>query len=140
MVTDLITLMRGAYIFAEAHSHDTSTRNGALLVSQEGGTLCGGANRFPPGLDSDKLVTDREVKYSYIEHAERAVIYAAARAGIRTLGLIMICPWACCPDCARAIVLAGLSEVVVHKQALDQTPERWRASVERGAEIQEFLQ
>ena len=49
----------------------------------------------------------------------------------------MVCPWACCSDCARAIVLAGIPLVVAHKQAFAMTPERWREEIAVGLEILE---
>jgi deoxycytidylate deaminase len=70
-----------------------------------------------------------------MEHAERGVIYLAAKAGLPTAGLIMICPWACCAECARAIALAGITQVIAHKQAHDKSPRRWQQSIEEGREI-----
>jgi deoxycytidylate deaminase len=60
------------------------------------------------------------------------VIYAAAKAGICTEGSTMICPWFACADCARAIVLAGVKQVIGHKQRMELTPDRWSGSVNHG--------
>jgi dCMP deaminase len=75
------------------------------------------------------------MKLTFIEHAERDVIYEAARAGTRTLDRIMVCPWACCAPCARAIVLSGIGKVVAHRQAYEITPERWLKQISDGLEI-----
>ena len=131
----MISLMRRAYAYARLHSDDLSTQCGATLIDVSGQPTVWGTNRFPPGLNNRGLTRDREQKLVYIEHAERAVIYAAAQFGIKTQGLTMIAPWACCAPCARAIVLAGISKVVAHKQAYERTPERWRASIEAGLKI-----
>ena len=130
-------LMRSAYQLACEESTDTSTKNGALLVHPIDKTvMVGGVNAFVnPDMTSDPQNYERPRKYQVTEHAERAVIYKAAKRGIRTEGLIMVCPWACCSDCARAIVLAGIPLVVAHKQAFDGTPERWREEVDVGLEI-----
>jgi hypothetical protein len=47
----------------------------------------------------------------------------------------MVCPWACCGDCARAISIAGITQVVAHKQAHGMSPERWQQPIEEGKEI-----
>ena len=132
-------LMRRAYQLASEESTDTSTKNGALLIDPvDRGVMVTGVNHFAvPDMSSDLRNYVRPRKYQVTEHAERAVIYKAAQRGIRTDGLIMVCPWACCSDCARAIVLAGIPLVVAHKQASDKTPERWREEVDVGLEILE---
>jgi dCMP deaminase len=127
-------LLRQAYQLAYT-STDTSTKNGALLVG-EGRIIVGGVNAFTDAEQAlDPRNHERPRKYKVTEHAERAAIYEAARLGICTDGLIMVCPWAACPDCARAIKLAGIRSVVVHKQAHDRTPPRWREETALGLEI-----
>jgi dCMP deaminase len=124
-------LLRETYNYASAHSEDISTQCGASLVDPyTGKILVHGCNHFP-SVDYHT----RPKKYAFIEHAERDVIYKAARSGIKTQGLIMVAPWACCSDCARAIVLAGITTVVAHKEAWDRSPERWKESLNYGMEI-----
>ncbi|MFH1657215.1 MAG: deaminase, partial [bacterium] len=62
-------------------------------------------------------------------HAERNIIYQAAKLGIKTKGLTMVCPWAACSDCAQAIIQAGIKRLVVHKQALDKSGH-WQGDIE----------
>ena len=132
---DIRDLMRTAYAEAAVFSDDRSTKNGALLLSR-GGIVMRGVNRFPVASMIDNPVNhERPRKYAFIEHAERAIIFKAASFGISTRGLTMVCPWACCAECARAIVLAGVTKVVAHKQAHDMTPERWQQSIIDGKEI-----
>jgi dCMP deaminase len=129
--------MRRAYQLADDQSTDTSTKVGALLIDPvDGVVLTAGVNAFT-NLDmaNDPRNYERPRKYKVTEHAERASIYSAAKCGIRTEGLTMVCPWACCSDCARAIVLAGIPLVVAHQQAYDKTPDRWREEVDVGIEI-----
>lgn len=134
---DYKELMREAYQLAYDESTDTSTKNGALLVDPiDGHVIIGGVNSFTdPEMASNPKNYERPRKYQVTEHAERAVIYKAASRGIKTKNLIMVCPWACCSDCARGIVLAGIPIVVAHKQAYNMTPERWREEVAVGLEI-----
>lgn len=132
---DMRDLMREAYAEAAEFSDDLSTKNGALLVSPAGVVLRG-SNRFPvASLALDPANHRRPRKYAFTEHAERDVIFKAAYHGICTRGLIMVCPWACCAECARAIVMVGISKVVAHKQAFDMSPPRWQQPIVEGLEI-----
>ncbi|MBU1126856.1 MAG: deaminase [Patescibacteria group bacterium] len=115
-----------AYEYAQKFSQDPSTQNGAILVNDKGEVLVKGANLFPKGIILKKERLERPLKYCFITHAERNVIFNAARKGIKTKGLIMYCPWAACPDCARAIIQAGIKKVITHKKMLDKTPDRWK--------------
>jgi dCMP deaminase len=72
------------------------------------------------------------MKYNLVEHAERDVIYKAARLHVKTKGTTMVANWVACPDCARAIVLAGIHTVVCHRECMDRTPDRWREMVNLG--------
>lgn len=134
---DLRDLMRRAYKLAHAESTDTSTKVGAVLIDPDTNRIVSsGVNAFTDSsMALDPRNRERPRKYKLTEHAERATIYKAARLGIATDGLTMVCPWACCPDCARAIVLAGILIVYAHKQAYDKTPPRWREEVNLGIEI-----
>ncbi len=130
-------LLREAYTWAERASDDRSTRNGAILVKHNQMIpLLAGANRFPArSLVGDEANHARPRKYAFTEHAERDVIYLAAKSGLQTDGLVMVCPWACCAECARAIAISGITQVIAHKQAHDMSPERWQQPIEDGKEI-----
>lgn len=122
------SLLKNAYHSA-SQSPDKSNQNGAVLFCTSnvvGSTYIDRNNNFPDGfVPSDD---SREEKLANIEHAERSVIYAAARMGLRPV--TMYCPWAACHDCARAIVLSGIQRLVVHRQRMELTPERWAKDVE----------
>lgn len=121
-------LLVTAYQEAE-NSLDPSTQLGAVIVDTHGKKLAVQCNEFPRGVRGryGPVVTfgeegdythrwQRPAKYQYIEHAERNAIYAAARRGSALQGASMVCPWAACADCARAIIQAGITQLVVHKQ------------------------
>jgi dCMP deaminase len=76
-----------------------------------------------------KQKKDKEKRYKYSVHAERNVIYKAARLGIKTEGLTMVCPWATCSECAQAIMQAGIKKLVTHKQALDRNGH-WQEDID----------
>lgn len=111
-------------------SPDPSTQNGALLIDQDGAIVSRAVNRFPNGVKTTPERWERPLKYKVIEHAERNVLFNLARTGIRTEGLVMVCPWAACADCARAIIQCGIKKLVTHQQAHDKSPEFWRKEIE----------
>jgi len=123
--------LREACRYATDNSDDPCTQNGAVLVS--GRRLIYAANRFPTGVAVTGERLERPTKYSFMEHAERGVIYAAAAAGVPTAGATLYCPWFACADCARAIICAGIREVVGLSLPMgDEAAKRWAESVEKG--------
>lgn len=124
--------LRSAYELAW-HSPDTSTQLAAVLL-MENGERTVGINVPVSGYEFHDLeVSDN--KYIFMEHAERNAIYGAARNGFSTFNGTLICPWAACHDCARAIVEAGISTVIRHRDAIERTPHRWEQSVKFGDQI-----
>jgi dCMP deaminase len=122
--------MRLAYTVA-ANSTDRSGHMGALLV-RVNESVCMGWNHFVKGFGEFPEHHERPMKYNLTEHAERDVIYKAAHMRIKTKGTTMVANWVACPDCARAIVLAGIHTVVCHRECMDRTPDRWREMVNLG--------
>ncbi len=117
--------MRTAYSTA-TQSPDPSNQNGALLVTSGGHVLAQACNHIPRGVDiTPELLADRDWKIPRIAHAEEAVIVTAARYGVRTDRLTMICPWASCLPCARMINIAGIKKLIVHSRRMETTPERF---------------
>lgn len=132
MTFDAIFL-REACKIAAGESTDPQTQNGALLRASNG-VIVTAANQLPPIITTTERL-ERPAKYSYIEHAERHVIYRAARDGIATKAATMYCPWYACADCARAIILAGITRVVGHVKPRALTPERWQKTIELADEM-----
>ncbi len=126
--------LRRAYNYATMASHDNSTHVGAKIVGCRPLDLVA-ANVFSSRSQNIPENLVRERKYPRIVHAERAVIYLAAKKGIGLYGATMFCPWATCPECAQAIVSSGIIRVYAHKDAHDKTPDRWREALEIGQEI-----
>jgi len=94
-------------------STDPDTRVGCVVV-RRATVLVGGCNAFPQGLDdSTGRRSIRPDKYAWIEHAERNAIYSAARMGIALAGARLYVELMPCIECARAIIQAGISEVIV---------------------------
>jgi deoxycytidylate deaminase len=73
-----------------------------------------------------------QAKADYVEHAERACIYQAAKNGVATTNLGLVATWVACPDCARAIIGSGLKEVLVDRASLEYTTPKWKRAVRQG--------
>lgn len=94
-------------------SKDRSRKTGAAIVDDRNNLIVVGWNGFPRGLDDDAPDRhERPAKYLWTEHAERNAIYNAAANGHPVRGARMYMPWFPCADCARAIIQAGIAEVV----------------------------
>ncbi|OHB25809.1 MAG: hypothetical protein A2542_00920 [Parcubacteria group bacterium RIFOXYD2_FULL_52_8] len=130
---DVKALLALAYTKAEA-SPNPSTQNAALLVDATGKVLIGVMNVFVDNISLTPQRLEKPMRYKLSVHAERNAVYLAARAGIPTLGLTMVAPWASCADCAQAIVQSGVKRQVTHKQALDRSGS-WMDEVELGLSI-----
>ncbi len=127
MNQDLIYL-RAAYDIAVGESTDPRTQNGAILLSQNK-SFVADANHFPKDVQETPERWEKPLKNMYVEHAERNVIFAAARRGISTYDAIMYVPWFACPDCARAIVQAGIKRVVGHAAPFHVHPD-WQPLID----------
>lgn len=121
-------LLKIAYTEAKK-STNPSTQNGAILVDEEGNIVLSAVNSFPDGIAESQERQIKPLRFKFSVHAERNVLYQAARLGIKTKGLIMICPWATCSDCSQAIIQTGIRRLIVHKQALDRSG-RWKDDIE----------
>ncbi|TCU34119.1 deoxycytidylate deaminase [Rhizobium azibense] len=108
-------------------SKDRSTKVGCVIVGPDNEVRSTGFNGFPRGIDDEvEARHERPAKYQWSEHAERNAIYNAARAGIATAGCRIFLQWFPCVDCARAIIQAGIHEVVALPVDLDNP--RWAES------------
>lgn len=112
-----IYFMRHVYEVAEK-SKDPSTKIGAVIVKDKHPILFG-YNGLPHGVNDFPDRMERPLKYKYTEHGERNSIYCGAKFGIATEGTIIYTQALPCCECARAIVAAGIIEVVLHKPAND---------------------
>jgi len=102
-------------------SKDPNTQIGCVIVGPHHEIRSTGYNSFPRGIRDDvpeRLV--RPTKYLWIEHAERNAICNAARSGTPTEGCTIYVEIMPCMDCARAIVQAGILEVVVSTARMAQ--------------------
>jgi dCMP deaminase len=95
-------------------SKDASTRVGCAVVDGHRVVRATGYNGLPRGVSDDVPARlERPEKYLWTEHAERNALYVSARHGVVLAGCSLYCTHPPCADCARGIVQAGLSEVVL---------------------------
>ena len=104
-----------------ARSKDPNTQVGCVIVGPAHEIRTTGYNSLPRGIDDtipERL--ERPTKYLWIEHAERNAICNAARCGTPLEGCTIYIELMPCMDCARAIVQAGIKEVVVSGKRMEQ--------------------
>lgn len=104
-----------------ARSKDQHTQLGCVIVGPAHEIRSTGYNSFPRGIRDDVPERlERPTKYLWIEHAERNAICNAARAGTATAGCTLYVELMPCMDCARAIVQAGITHVVISGDRMRQ--------------------
>lgn len=132
-----LKFLREAYNYAEKYSQDPSTHTGVVIVKNNK-ILIWGANCASDGVKLTEEITSSKAKYEYIDHAERYAIAKAAREGIALEGSTIYSPWFPCAPCARSIVMAGLVELVTHKELQELSEKldlKWGYSQECAADI-----
>src|SRR5437868_4365427 len=102
-----IYFLQETILLAISESEDRLSQNAAILVAEDG-RIAAYANKMPTGVKDLPDRHERPRKYDFHEHAEAGAIHSAARAGIKTLGSTIYCPFYSCPACSRAIVVAGV--------------------------------
>lgn len=98
-----------------AWSKDT-TEVGAVLTDKDGKVVLLTAFNGPAmGVEDHDWRFDRAggEKYFWAEHAEQNLISFAARRGIATEGMTVVCTHHPCSRCAGILVQAGISRVIV---------------------------
>jgi len=115
-------------------SKDRRTKIGAVAIGPAGEIRAMGYNGFPRKCDDNVDARhERPKKYLWTEHAERNLIYNAARVGVPLEGGIMVVTGLFpCMDCARGIVQAGFKAVVSEAAGLNL---RWAESNAKAREL-----
>jgi dCMP deaminase len=119
--------MSMAYMVA-MKSKDESTKVGTVIVDNENEILATGYNNFPRGFnDTLPERQQKPLKLRIMVHSELNACLSAARKGTRLHGSRLYCTWACCEQCALAIVQSGVTEVITHKD--NPVPSSWADSI-----------
>ena len=101
------------------NSDDPRTQVGCVIVGADGEMQSEGWNSLAQGVQRIPIRLQSPEKYLWIEHAERNAIYSAARRGVALKGGVIYAQLMPCADCARAIIQAGITEVVLSADASD---------------------
>lgn len=89
-------------------SKDPSTKVGSVIVKDKR-ILSHGYNGFPRGVSDDHRLLDRVTKYQIVVHAE---VNAILNARVPVAGATLYSTFFPCPQCAAAIIQAGIKAVV----------------------------
>ncbi len=104
-----------AYVIARG-SKDERTKIGAVVIGPDNEIRTTGYNGMPRGVDDDvRERHEKPEKRWWFEHAERNAVFNAARIGVSLKGCTMYTQGTPCAECARAVIQAGITRVVVHK-------------------------
>ena len=119
-------------------SKDPSTKTGAVVVGPDKEIRSTGYNGLVRGVRDDVPERmERPTKYDFFEHAERNAVYNACLNGTSLRGCTIFCTLTPCTDCARAIIQAGIKEVVTYEFKLDANDPKntWRDKLNYSAEM-----
>jgi dCMP deaminase len=117
--------------FVATKSKDRSTKVGCVIVGPDREIVSTGFNGFPRGIDDNvEERHERPAKYLWTEHSERNCIYNAARIGVSTRACSMYMESPPCADCARAIIQAGITTVVVSTNNPFANKPDWKESID----------
>jgi len=110
-------------------SKDPSSKIGAVAVGSKGQVLAQGYNGFPRGIkDEEDRYLNKELKYSYVVHAEMNCIYNATYNGTCLDGTsLFVYGLPVCSDCAKGIIQVGIKLVAV-RYPHENIPEKWEES------------
>lgn len=123
--------------FVAMKSKDTSNKVGAVLVGPGREILTTGYNGPPRGLRDDVPERqERPEKYQWIAHAEQNAVFNAARVGVSLIGATAYISDPCI-DCARALIQAGVREVVLASPEFSPFRQRedWIPSLDKALDM-----
>jgi len=115
----------GVALLAAERSKDPNTQVGACIVDQQNRILSTGYNGFPHGCSDDEFPWNRDeekgdTKYQFVVHAElNAILNARGKSLAGSILYVGLFP---CNECAKAIIQAGVSEVIYLSDKYKNTP------------------
>ena len=115
----------GVALLAAERSKDPNTQVGACIVDGQNRILATGYNGFPQGCSDDEFPWNRdealgETKYQFVVHAElNAILNARGKSLAGSKLYVGLFP---CNECAKAIIQAGISEVIYLSDKYATTP------------------
>lgn len=115
----------GVALLAAQRSKDPNTQVGACIVDGQNRILSTGYNGFPLGCSDDDFPWSRsgdanDTKYPYVVHAELNAILNTR--GMSLSGARLYVALFPCNECAKAIIQAGIREVIYLSDKYRDTP------------------
>ena len=114
----------GVALLSAQRSKDPNTQVGACIVNPDRKIVGVGYNGFPSGCNDDELPWEREgafldTKYPYVCHAELNAILNSISRDLKGCSIyVALFP---CNECAKAIIQAGIKEIVYLSDKYDGT-------------------
>lgn len=116
----------GVALLSGRRSKDPNTQVGCCIVSEDNRILSMGYNGFPRGCSDDEFPWERdgedplEMKYVYSTHSELNAILNYTGGSLKGSKLyVSLFP---CNECAKAIIQAGITEVIYADDKYADTP------------------
>ena len=115
----------GIAMISAERSKDPNSQVGACIVDENNKIVSMGYNGAPIGYDDDNNMTwDRvgdflDTKYAYVCHSE---LNAILNSKVPVRGCKLYVTLFPCNECAKAIIQAGITELVYLSDKYDQTP------------------
>ena len=115
----------GVALLAAERSKDPNTQVGACIVDGQSRILSTGYNGFPHGCSDDEFPWNRDeskgdTKYQFVVHAElNAILNASGKSLAGSTLYVGLFP---CNECAKAIIQAGVAEVIYLSDKYKNTP------------------
>jgi len=100
-------------------SPDEQTQVGAVLISNSGRQIASGYNGFLRNANDSLLPTRRPLKYQYMQHAERNILYNCLDEGISTKNCTIITTLSPCLECIRACYQSGIKTIIYDRLYFD---------------------
>lgn len=119
-------------------SKDPSRRIGSVAVDDNRRILSQGYNGLPRGIDDNsERLNNRDLKYIYVVHAEKNVIYNATYNGVSLDGATLyVHGLPVCSECAKGIIQVGIKRVVIGVPlTFDECPDKWTESFKLTSEM-----
>ncbi len=105
---------------------DDPNRGVACLIVKDNNIISHGVNVLSNGVTKTEERVTKPLKSMWISHSERNAIFKAAKEGYSTDGCKMYVTYFPCHECARAIIQAGIKEIITYEP--DFSHEKWGES------------
>jgi dCMP deaminase len=115
-------------ILVAQRSKDPSTKVGCVVVSEDKIVVATGYNGLPRGVQDRSERMERPAKYLWTSHAEENAVAQSARVGAKLKGGTAFVTHHPCSRCARSLIQAGITAVVVGRGKTSMPDEEFEVA------------